>query len=214
MIYNSSEWNILLSGDVELNSGPATEESTSAVKDISFSDPNFVLENRIIRYRLTPLDVGAGGDCRYHVSYGVIQVIIWNSQLQEWGISPNGCWNSWHSVASNGSFFGVFRYFSCFEAITLNFLDWYVLFCSIVLTWFSHRTTFMYCMPSGQEHRFRTYKHSFKMADNKNLSILFSPSFLATVFFLREGVGLCIHSPNFTYPTHSPLWKKKCHPQH
>lgn len=60
MICNSSEQNILLSGDVELNPGPATGENTSAVCS---SDPNFLLECRMIRYGLTPLDVGGGGDC-------------------------------------------------------------------------------------------------------------------------------------------------------
>ena len=63
MICNSSEQNILLSGDVELNPGPATGENTPAVKEICSSDPNFVLECRMIRYGLTPLDVGGRGDC-------------------------------------------------------------------------------------------------------------------------------------------------------
>ena len=63
MICNSSERNILLSGDVELNPGPATAENTSAVKEVSSSDPDFVLKCRMIRYRLTPLDVGGGVDC-------------------------------------------------------------------------------------------------------------------------------------------------------
>lgn len=63
MIYNSSERNILLSGDVELNSGPVTVESLSTIKEISFSDRNFVLKYRMLRYRLRPLDVGGGGDC-------------------------------------------------------------------------------------------------------------------------------------------------------
>lgn len=63
MVYNTSAENILLSGDVELNPGPATAETISAVKEISFIDPNFLLESRMLRYRLTPLDVGGGGDC-------------------------------------------------------------------------------------------------------------------------------------------------------
>ena len=65
MICNSSERNILLSGDVELNPGPATAENTSAVKEVSSSDPDFVLKCRMIRYRLTPLNVGGGGDCLF-----------------------------------------------------------------------------------------------------------------------------------------------------
>ena len=62
-VNNSSERNMLLSGDVELNPGPATAENTSAVKELSSSDPNLVLECRMIRYRLTSLDVGGGGNC-------------------------------------------------------------------------------------------------------------------------------------------------------
>ena len=68
MIYNSSERNILLFGDVELNPGPATAENTSAVNDFFSSDPSFVLECRMVRYRLTPLNVGGGGDCFFFTS--------------------------------------------------------------------------------------------------------------------------------------------------
>ena len=88
-IHHSSERNILLSDDVELNPGPATEENTSAVKETSSSDPNFVLECRMIRYRSTALDFGGGGDCflsRCHITCVAIQVILWNSELQELGI--------------------------------------------------------------------------------------------------------------------------------
>ena len=61
--YNTSEQNILLSGDVELNPGPAIAENISAIKEVSFIDLNFELKCRMLRYRLIPLDVGGGGDC-------------------------------------------------------------------------------------------------------------------------------------------------------
>ena len=86
MVYNSCERRILLSGDAELNPGPVKAENISAVKEICSRDPNFVLECRILRYKLTPLHVGGGGDCfssLYHIDCVVIHVIVWNSKLQD-----------------------------------------------------------------------------------------------------------------------------------
>ena len=85
--YNTSEQNILLSGDVELNPGPAIAENISAIKEVSFIDVNFELECRMLRYRLIPLveEVIVFSNL-YHISYVVIQVVIWNLELQELGI--------------------------------------------------------------------------------------------------------------------------------
>ena len=65
IICNSSERNILLSGDVEESPCPATAETTSPVQEQSSGDPNFALESRMNRYRPTPLDVGGGADYYY-----------------------------------------------------------------------------------------------------------------------------------------------------
>ena len=72
---------------VELNPGPATAEKISAVKEICFIDSNFVLECRMLRYRLTPLDVGGGGDCFLKsVSHQLCGDSSRHLELQELGI--------------------------------------------------------------------------------------------------------------------------------
>ena len=38
-------------------------DDVSTVQGISFEAPHFTFENRLLRYRLRPLDVGGGGDC-------------------------------------------------------------------------------------------------------------------------------------------------------
>ena len=43
--------NILLSGDVELNLGPAIFDDVSTVKGISFEAPDFIVQYRLRRYR-------------------------------------------------------------------------------------------------------------------------------------------------------------------
>ena len=61
--YNLAEKNILLSGDIELNPGPVMNNIT-----------DFLLNYRLLRYGLRPLDVGGGGDCFFksvsHQLYG------------------------------------------------------------------------------------------------------------------------------------------------
>ena len=65
---------LLLSGDIELNPGPTTM--------ICNDSSNSLLQCRLLRYGLKPLDVGGGGDCffkslsLYRISYMVIQVNI------------------------------------------------------------------------------------------------------------------------------------------
>ena len=52
-IYNASRQNILLSGDVQLNPGPETNNDTLSQAEISFDDPRShkVFELRLLRYR-------------------------------------------------------------------------------------------------------------------------------------------------------------------
>ena len=68
MGYNASKRNVLLPGDVELNPGPDN------IENIHFSNPDFVLKQRMLRYGLRPLDVGGGGNCCFksvsHQLYG------------------------------------------------------------------------------------------------------------------------------------------------
>ena len=68
-VYNESEKNILLSGDVELNPGPVTDFST--LSQATTNDrSNFLLNYRLLRHGLNQLDVGGGGDCFFKsVSY-------------------------------------------------------------------------------------------------------------------------------------------------
>lgn len=65
--------NILLSGDVELNPGPATNDG-SLLPSISNTSSDFLLNYRLYRHGLRPLDVGGGGDCFFksvsHQLYG------------------------------------------------------------------------------------------------------------------------------------------------
>ena len=61
-VYNESEKNILLSGDVELNPGPVTDVIT--LSQATTNDrSNFLLNYRLLRHGLNQLDEGGGGDC-------------------------------------------------------------------------------------------------------------------------------------------------------
>ena len=53
---------LLLAGDVELNPGPQVANTTDS---ISFSNPNSVLNCRMLRHGLRPLDVRGGGNCLF-----------------------------------------------------------------------------------------------------------------------------------------------------
>ena len=61
-IIKISPKNILLSGDVELNPGPITNDNSSLAL-ISNTRADFLLNYRLYRHGLRPLDVGGGGDC-------------------------------------------------------------------------------------------------------------------------------------------------------
>lgn len=67
--YNVSCKHILLSGDIESNPGPVSSNRT-----ICNEGPNSLLNYRLLRYQLRPLDVGGGGDCFFrsvsHQLYG------------------------------------------------------------------------------------------------------------------------------------------------
>ena len=60
---------ILLSGDIESNPGPVSNNRT-----ICDGGSNSLLNYRLLRYQLRPLDVGGGGDCFFrsvsHQLYG------------------------------------------------------------------------------------------------------------------------------------------------
>ena len=83
-VYNKSEKNILLSGDVESNPGPVT--SVSTLSQATTNDrSDFLLNYRLLRHGLNQLDVGGGGDCyfnQYHISYMVIHITTWKLDLQ------------------------------------------------------------------------------------------------------------------------------------
>ena len=67
--YNVSYKHILLSGDIESNPGPVSNNRT-----ICDGGSNSLLNYRLLRYQLRPLDVGGGGDCFFrsvsHQLYG------------------------------------------------------------------------------------------------------------------------------------------------
>ena len=67
--YNVSYKHILLSGDIESNPGPVSNNRT-----ICNGGSNSLLNYRLLRYQLRPLDVGGGGDCFFrsvsHQLYG------------------------------------------------------------------------------------------------------------------------------------------------
>ncbi|XP_048578012.1 uncharacterized protein LOC125559885 [Nematostella vectensis] len=71
--YNGCKQTLLLSGDIELNPGPVTDNNN--IEDIClYSNGDFTLRYRMLRHGLTPLDVGGGGDCFFksvsHQLYG------------------------------------------------------------------------------------------------------------------------------------------------
>ena len=65
---NMSDMHLLLSGDIELNPGPRTRTM------ICNESSNSLLQYRLLRHGLKPLDVGGGGDCFFksvsHQLYG------------------------------------------------------------------------------------------------------------------------------------------------
>ena len=72
-VYDLAEKNILLSGDIELNPGPVTNNSTS-LGIIANERSNFLLNYRLLQHGLRTIDVGGGGDCFFksvsHQLYG------------------------------------------------------------------------------------------------------------------------------------------------
>ena len=72
-VYDLAEKNILLSGDIELNPGPVTNNSTS-LGIIANEQSNFLLNYRLLQHGLRTIDVGGGGDCFFksvsHQLYG------------------------------------------------------------------------------------------------------------------------------------------------
>ncbi|XP_029180372.2 uncharacterized protein LOC114947944 [Acropora millepora] len=71
--YNASERNILLSGDIELNPGPTTT-NTSSSQMMCREGSNSVFNSRLRRYGLRALEVGGNGNCLFraiaHQIYG------------------------------------------------------------------------------------------------------------------------------------------------
>ena len=60
VMYNTTEQTLLLSGDVELNPGPLTDNT---INDLCFyNNSDFTLRYRMLRHGLIPLDVGGEGD--------------------------------------------------------------------------------------------------------------------------------------------------------
>ena len=60
-MYNTTKQTLLLSGDVELNPGPLTDNT---INDVCFyNNSDFTLRYRMLRHGLIPLDVGGEGDC-------------------------------------------------------------------------------------------------------------------------------------------------------
>ena len=61
-LFNDSEKNILLSGDIESNPGPVTNDSTLSQATTN-GRSDFLFNYRLLRHGLKQLDVGGGGDC-------------------------------------------------------------------------------------------------------------------------------------------------------
>lgn len=72
--FNASKRNLLLSGDVELNPGPVAKSKTGSLALVSNTTGDLLLNYRLLRHGLRPLDVGGGGDCFFksvsHQLYG------------------------------------------------------------------------------------------------------------------------------------------------
>ena len=72
VMYNTTKQTLLLSGDVELNPGPLTDNTINGV--CFYNNSDFTLRYRMLRHGLIPLDVGGEGDCFFrsvsHQLYG------------------------------------------------------------------------------------------------------------------------------------------------
>ena len=72
VMYNTTKQTLLLSGDVELNPGPLTDNTINDV--CCYNNSDFTLRYRMLRHGLIPLDVGGEGDCFFrsvsHQLYG------------------------------------------------------------------------------------------------------------------------------------------------
>ena len=62
ILCNISKENRLLSGDIELHPGPVTNNGTLS-RSIANPQADFVLNYRLLRHGLRPLDQGGEGDC-------------------------------------------------------------------------------------------------------------------------------------------------------
>lgn len=72
VMYNTTKQTLLLSGDVELNPGPLTDNT---INDVCFyNNSDFTLRYTMLRHGLIPLDVGGEGDCFFAMS---ITSAIW-----------------------------------------------------------------------------------------------------------------------------------------
>jgi len=77
----------LLSGDVELNPGPVIFDDVLTVQGISFEARDVIVQYRLLRYRLRPLDVGGGGDCFFKsISHQLYRDPSHHLQITEAGV--------------------------------------------------------------------------------------------------------------------------------
>ena len=75
--YHLSNRIISLSGDVELNPGPTSEQTCNPLCSSSRMNPASLLETRLSHVGRTAIDVGGGGDCFFRAVFSMeIPVII------------------------------------------------------------------------------------------------------------------------------------------
>ena len=86
MKYNTSEINILPSGDIELNPGPTTTNTTSS-QMIYREGSNFVFNSRLRRYGLRAQEVGGNGNCLFRaIAYQIYGDVNRHLEIRRTGV--------------------------------------------------------------------------------------------------------------------------------
>ena len=86
MKYNASEINILPSGDIELNPGPTTTNTTSS-QMMYREGSNFVFNSRLRRYGLRAQEVGGNGNCLFRaIAYQIYGDVNRHLEIRRTGV--------------------------------------------------------------------------------------------------------------------------------
>ena len=87
VMYDTTKQTLILSGDVELNPGPLTDNT---INDVCFyNSSDFTLRYRVLRHGLIPLDVGGEGDRFFRsVSHQLPYLPVYKSTFYNLKICP------------------------------------------------------------------------------------------------------------------------------